>query len=367
MHFLMTIPWWASILIVGSIVVFIHLTVGMIYRFGYPKLMKKGQHWLALFLKTLYKPFCLYLWFAGLSIVTSLYANYFFEIGIVNWINTFLRVGIIFALGWGFYIFATGVEGFLAKRFHYDRTTMNFLSKLTFIVVAIFSGLLILPLFGIQIGGLLAFGGISGIIVGFAAKEALANVLGGFLIAMDRPFRIGDWIYSVDGSMEGYVEQIGWRLTMIRTFEKRVLYIPNSLFTTLCLVNATQMTNRRIQLTIGIRFQDADKFPAMIREIRSYVVGHEGVDREHVNYVHLNHLGSLGLEILIRAYTKTVHLEEFMQVQEEILLHILSIIKKHDTEITYPTSTTNLTVEGPFGNPSETIRELLDLKRKKKP
>lgn len=364
MQILLTLPWWASLLIVIVLVGIIHLVVGIIYKYHYPKLVKKGQRWLALMVKTLYKPFCLFLWFVGLSVLTSLYANHFFEIGVVVWIQNLLQVGIILAVSWGFYIFATGVEYFLSQKFHFDQTTMNFLSKLTFIAVALFSMLLILPLFGMRIGGLLAFGGIGAIIVGFAAKEALANVLGGFLVAVDRPFRIGDWIYSVDGSMEGYVEQIGWRLTMIRTFEKRLLYIPNSLFTSLCFVNATQMTHRRIQTTIGIRFQDIDKIPNLIKEIRSYVTTHGGVDHNQFNYVHINNLGILGCEVLIRAYTKTVEQQEYLHVQEEILLNILQIIKKHDAEITFPTTTTKLSFEGAFGKPNELIREFLDKKMK---
>jgi len=192
----------------------------------------------------------------------------------------------------------------------------------------------------------------------------LANVMGGFLIAMDKPFRIGDWIYSIDGSIEGVVEHIGWRLTMLRTFEKRPLYIPNSLFTSLSFTNATQMTNRRIQTTIGVRFQDEEKLPVIIEELRSYITNHDEIDKELLNLVHLNKLGTLGFEVLIRAYTKTVSLAEYLKVQEEVLFTIIQIIKKHNAEITYPTSTTNLTLDGAFGNLNGIVKDKLDLKLK---
>jgi len=76
---------------------------------------------------------------------------------------------------------------------------------------------------GYSISGVLAFGGIGGIAVGFAARDLLANFFGGFMIYMDRPFDVGDWIRSPDQEIEGTVEKIGWRLTTIRTFDKRPL------------------------------------------------------------------------------------------------------------------------------------------------
>ena len=68
------------------------------------------------------------------------------------------------------------------------------------------------------------------IAIGFAAKDLLSNFFGGLFIYLDRPFAVGDWIRSPDREIEGTVEQIGWRVTRIRTFDKRPLYIPNSVF-----------------------------------------------------------------------------------------------------------------------------------------
>ena len=91
----------------------------------------------------------------------------------------------------------------------------------------------------------------------FAAKDLLANFFGGLTIYLDRPFAVGDWIRSPDREIEGTVERIGWRLTLIRTFDKRPLYIPNAVFTTIAVENPSRMHNRRIYETIGIRYDDA--------------------------------------------------------------------------------------------------------------
>ena len=123
----------------------------------------------------------------------------------------------------------------------------------------VLSALMVLQSLGVSVSGLLAFGGIGGIAVGFAAKDMLANFLGGLSIYLDRPFAVGDWIRSPDRSIEGTVEDIGLRVTRIRTFDQRPLYVPNSTFSSVSLENPSRMTNRRIYETIGVRYEDAGR------------------------------------------------------------------------------------------------------------
>ena len=73
---------------------------------------------------------------------------------------------------------------------------------------------------GINIAGILAFGGVGGLAVGMAAKEMLSNFFGGLTIYLDQPFKVGDWINIPENKLEGTVEFIGWRQTTIRTFKK---------------------------------------------------------------------------------------------------------------------------------------------------
>ena len=107
-----------------------------------------------------------------------------------------------------------------------DPTTVTAVARLLRATVIITAILVAMQLFGYSISGLLAFGGIGGIAVGFAAKDLLANFFGGLMIYLDRPFSVGDRVRSPDKEIEGTVEDIGWRLTRIRTFDKRPLYIP---------------------------------------------------------------------------------------------------------------------------------------------
>ena len=140
-----------------------------------------------------------------------------------------------------------------------DQTTIDAIAKLLRISVIIIGFLIALQSIGYSISGVLAFGGVGGIAVGFAARDLLANFFGGLMIYMDRPFNVGDWIRSPDKEIEGTVEKIGWRSTTIRTFDKRPLHVPNSIFSNISVENPSRMSNRRIKETIGIRYDDLSK------------------------------------------------------------------------------------------------------------
>ena len=184
---------------------------------------------------------------------------------------------------------AEGAQGRL------DPTTLHALAKLTRLSVVISAVLVALPTLGIEITALLAFGGVGGIAVGFAAGPVV-EFFGGLMIYLDRPFAIGDWIRSPDREIEGTVESIGWRLTVVRTFDKRPLYVPNSVFAKLALENPSRMTNRRIYETIGIRYKDASKVGQIVRDVHAMLQEHEEVDQDQTLIVNFNGYGKSSLD-----------------------------------------------------------------------
>ena len=336
--FFVRLPWWTSIVVVSIALLVIHFAAKFLYKCLYPKCVAKGNRFSALVIQMLYQPFQAFMWFSALIILVSLYAHYFFAIGVITWITNLLRIGAIFSGIWAAHIFASGVKEFIAEKRHFDLTTKNFISMIIFILTGIVALLLILPILGFQIGGLLAFGGMSGIIAGFAAREAIANLFGGFLIALDRPFKIGDWIHSLDHSIEGYVEHVGWRLTRIRTFEKRPLYVPNSLFSSMSFVNGSNMTNRRIMSKFAIRYQDKPVLKMLILALNAYILGSDLIDQNHINVVNFDEFGENGLEIFVRIYTKATGFAEFHLAKEKIFLDFFEIIEKHGADFANPTS-----------------------------
>ena len=220
-----------------------------------------------------------------------------------------------------------------------DATTVTALAKLLRLSVVISSVLIVLPTLGIEITALLAAGGVGGIAIGFAAQDLLANFFGGLMIYLDRPFAIGDWIRSPDREIEGTVEHIGWRLTVVRTFDKRPLYVPNALFTTLSLENPSRMTNRRIYENIGIRYSDASKMDSIIQSVQQMLRDHEEIDSTQTLIVNLNKYAASSLDFFVYTFTKTTNWVRFHEIKQDILLKIIEIVHSHDADFAFPTTT----------------------------
>jgi MscS family membrane protein len=232
-----------------------------------------------------------------------------------------------------------------------DRTFIHAVGKLVRASIFITATLVVLQTFGISIAGLLAFGGMGGIAVGLAAQDLLANVFGGVTIYLDRPFAVGDWIRSPDQEIEGTVEEIGWRRTVIRTFDKRPLYVPNAVFTTISVENPARMLNRRIHETIGVRYDDVERVPAILADVREYLATSPHIDQSVTLMVNFNSFGASSLDFFIYCFTRTTVWTEFHEVKEEVLLHIAGIIAGHGAEIAFPTRTLHHVPSAPAIDP----------------
>ena len=207
------------------------------------------------------------------------------------------------------------------------------------IIVIIITALTLMQEFGLSISGLLAFGGVGGLVIGLAAKDLLSNFFGGLMIFLDRPFKVGEFIKSPDRNIEGIVESIGWRLTVVRTFSKNVLYIPNSAFANIVVENATRMTNRRINQIIGLRYDDLDKIPKIVDDVRIYLESHNDIDQSNKPTVYFQSFSASSCDFFIRAFTKTKDWREFLKTKEQVLYKVSEIINNHNAAIAFPTMT----------------------------
>ncbi len=220
-----------------------------------------------------------------------------------------------------------------------DSTTLHALAKLLRLSVVISAALIALPTVGIEITALLAFGGVGGLAVGFAAQDLLSNFFGGLMIYLDRPFAIGDWIRSPDRDIEGTVESIGWRLTIVRTFDKRPLYVPNAIFNTLAVENPSRMSNRRIYETIGIRYQDANKMGAIVGDVKAMLLTHSEIDTEQTLIVNLNSYAPSSLDFFIYTFTRTTDWIRFHEIKQDVMLKVIDIVHSHEADFAFPTTT----------------------------
>ena len=221
----------------------------------------------------------------------------------------------------------------------FDQTTVHVLSKLVRTAIIITAALIVMQTLGFSISGVLAFGGIGGIAIGFAAKDLLANFFGGLMIYLDRPFSVGDWIRSPDRQIEGTVETIGWRLTTIRTFDKRPLYVPNSVFATIAVENPSRMSHRRIFETIGLRYDDIKQMNVIVDKVEAMLKQHDEIDTSQTLIVNFNAFNDSSVDFFVYTFTKTTNWIHFHEVKQDILLKISEIIEDNGAEIAFPTST----------------------------
>lgn len=252
--------------------------------------------------------------------------------------------GLILFLGWVAQRALAGIETELlaehrGKRQSDERATIRATVRLARISLWIILALMILQSLGVSVSGLLAFGGIGGIAVGFAARDLLANFLGGLSIYLDRPFTVGDWIRSPDREIEGTVEEIGWRMTRIRTFDQRPLYVPNSIFASVALENPSRMNNRRIYETLGIRYEDAACMAPIVADVKAMLESHEAIDLGRTLIVNFVSCGPSSLDFFIYTFTKTTDWVTFHAIKQDVLLQVLGIIESHGAEVAFPTRT----------------------------
>jgi MscS family membrane protein len=336
-------------------VIFLALIVDLLQKNIFKKLTKKAEEtknkWDDAILSSIPRPLSIIIWVSSIAFSAEIFQK---ETGAVIF-EAFepLRNAIVIAsLAWFLILSIKRTEkNYLKSDKEYDPTTVDAISKLARISAGITAALMILQTLGLSISGVLAFGGVGGIAIGFAAKDLLSNFFGGLFIYLDRPFAVGDWVRSPDREIEGTVENIGWRVTRIRTFDKRPLYIPNSIFSQIAVENPSRMSNRRIKETIGIRYDDASKIETIINQVKEMLKSHPDIDTQKTLIVNFNSFAPSSLDFFIYTFTKTTDWIEFHNVKQNVLLKIVKIIEENGAEFAFPTSTLHLADEELFKNP----------------
>jgi MscS family membrane protein len=257
------------------------------------------------------------------------------------------QIGVLFAIAWFLVSFVKNIEENIiesARRDErdIDQTTIHALGRVLRITIVVTVILIALDTLGFSISGLMAAGGIGGLAVGLAAKDMLANFFGGVTVFIDRPFSVGDWILLKEKNIEGVVENIGWRQTTIRKFDKRPVYVPNAIFTTASVENPSRMTNRRIYEIVGLRYRDLEQMEAITDEVREMLIGHDEIDEKQTLMVHFDAFNSSSVDFFIYCMTHTVNWQRYHKVKQDVLLKIGGIVRRHGAAIAYPTRTLDM-------------------------
>jgi len=259
----------------------------------------------------------------------------------------YLDITPVIILTWGLLRLISNIESFMLEReTSVDKDSIRLFTRLMKMLIVFAIVLGVAQYFGFAISSILTLGGVGGIVMGFAAKDMLANIFGGLMLQMDKPFSTGDWIRTTDGSIEGVVEKIGWRMTRIRTFTMNPVYVPNSIFSTIPIETPSRMTNRRIYEIIGIRYDDIAQMPSIIEEVEQLLLNHEHIDHNLACRVYFDVFNASSLDFVIYAFSLVTDSTKFKRIKGRLLLDIADIIAKHGAEIAYPTQTLHIHPEG---------------------
>jgi MscS family membrane protein len=188
--------------------------------------------------------------------------------------------------------------------------------------------------FHVNVATLIAGLGVGGIAIAFAAKESLENLLASFMVMIDKPFRIGDWV-KVD-SVEGIIEKVGIRSSRIRTFDKSIVVLPNRKLIDSSLENFSERGTRRVKFSIGAIYGlSRQTLEEAMNEIKQMINAHPDVSGEPS--VYLDGFGDYSVNILVVYFVAISPGLKFEQVKQQVYFGVYEIMYRRANGFAFPT------------------------------
>src|SRR5210317_263836 len=196
----------------------------------------------------------------------------------------------------------------------------------------------VLEVWGIKIGPVIAGLGLFGVAVALGAQDLFKNLISGIMILLEKRFKVGDWIY-VEGVIEGTVEHIGFRSTLIRKFDSTPITIPNYIFAEAPILNYSNRTNRRINWVIGLEYSSTlEQIKSFTEIISNYIKNSSDfmVNDNFKSFVRLDKFNDSSVDILVYCFTSTNDWEEFLKIKENLALKIKEEVEKAGLGFAFP-------------------------------
>jgi MscS family membrane protein len=344
----MAVFWMQILLILSLTFVISYLSYRSINHLE-SRLVRTRPVWNDALARAALKPMVVLVWVVGISFALLLILDYYQARHTSDAAYVLRNIVVTGIMTWFFFRAIREIEKSYLARKRKEKQVIDFamvdaVGKIARVTVVVAAGLILLEALGFSLSGLIAFGGVGGIVAGLSAKDTLANFFGAMMVYFGRPFIVGDWIRSPDREIEGTVEKIGWRQTVIRTFDRRPIYVPNAAFTSIIVENASRMTYRRIKEFIGVRYADMGKVQRIVEDIETMLAKHKHINEggDAPSIVGVDRFGPSSVEILLSCYTKAVDFEKFQAVKQSVLLKVARIIEKHKAEMAFSTTTVQL-------------------------
>ena len=221
-----------------------------------------------------------------------------------------------------------------------SKDLIEWIIKAIKILILILGLAAVLEIWGIKIGPVIAGLGLFGVAVALGAQDLFKNLISGILVLVERRFQVGDWIY-VEDVIEGIVESIGFRSTVIRRFDKSLATIPNFQFAENAVINNTQITNRRISWVIGLEYRTTSE---QLNNIKKEILNYIKTDKDFKTSddvllsVKIDQFAASSIDIKLICFTKTSHYKEWLNVKDKLAIEIKNIVERNKASFAFPST-----------------------------
>lgn len=216
-----------------------------------------------------------------------------------------------------------------------DDILIPFLSKLVRVAIIVMMLSVVASEWNYNVSGFVAGLGLGGLAFALAAQDTLSNFFGGVIIITDKPFTIGDWIRTP--SAEGFVEDINFRSTKIRTFADTIVVIPNKTVAHESIENMSKMRKRLVSYNLGVMYATStNQMERCVQRIEDLLRKSNSVDQELI-IVNFTEFNDSSLDILIYYFTKPTGWVEHLKVKESLNISVMKILEEEGVSVAFPT------------------------------
>lgn len=339
----MTIDRIIDVIIAVCIVILVKIFSGSISYFIIKLFKWDSKHKKEITHSAFYNPLKIFITILGIySAFLFLKQPLQFSTTFMNWITMIFKIISVIAFSIGlsksFTTESSIVKKIVSKsKRELEDTTVSFILKICRVLIYIIAIIIVISLLGVNLNGIIAGLGLGGVIVTLAAQDTAKNLFGGFVIFLDKPFSVGDWIEM--GEFEGTVEDITFRSTRIRTFENSVVNVPNATISDSSVINWSKMESRRYRFTLTLELDTPlDKLNTVQERISTMLKKHNNIIDDSI-IVKFDTIGDNGINLLICSYTDSVDYMSYLEEKEKINYKILQILKEENVKTAYDTKT----------------------------
>ncbi|MFD2639511.1 mechanosensitive ion channel family protein [Piscibacillus salipiscarius] len=253
-----------------------------------------------------------------------------------------IQASLIVLIAWGLYNLCSTSSLLFMKLndgvgLEVDQILIPFLSKALRIIIITITISLVLSKFGFDVNGFVAGLGIGGLAFALAAQEVIKNFFGGVVIITEKPFTLGDWIRTP--TVEGIVEDINFRSTIIRTFAEALVTVPNSTLSNEAITNWSKMGKRQITFNLGVEYSTPkEKLEIVVERINDMLNNHDEIHKETI-FVKFDKYNDSSLDIFLYFFTISTQWEKFLNVKQDINFRIMEILEEEGVSVAFPSRT----------------------------